>query len=164
MLTVRRSMLFTPTNIDRFVKGVWKHSPDMVVLELEDSVPPSEKAAAREMVQAASQYVARCGIEVAVRINHDSVSEDCNAAIWPQLCAVVLPKVENPSQINSLDPLLTKLEGQRKMPNRSVEIMPMIETALGVQNASLNIAQCFVISSAPRHGEIYLDRLKCIQL
>ena len=129
MPTVRRSMLFTPTNISRFVKGVWKHSPDMVVLDLEDSVAPSEKAAAREMVQDASQYIARCGIEVAVRINNDSVTEDCNAAIWPEICAVVLPKVETPSQINSLDALLTKLEGQRRMPNRSVEIMPMIETA-----------------------------------
>ena len=119
MLTVRRSMLFTPTNITRFVKGVWKHSPDMVVLDLEDSVAASEKVAARGMVQGASQYVASCGIEVAVRINHDSVVEDCNAAIWPQICAVVLPKVETPSQINSLDALLTKLEGQRKMPNRS---------------------------------------------
>lgn len=135
MPTVRRSMLFTPTNISRFVKGVWKHSPDMVVLDLEDSVAPSEKAAAREMVQGASQYIARCGIEVAVRINNDSVTEDCNAAVWPEICAVVLPKVETTSQINSLDALLTKLEGQRRMPNRSVEIMPMIETALGVQNA-----------------------------
>ena len=135
MPTVRRSMLFTPANISRFVQGVWKHSPDMVVLDLEDSVAPSEKAAAREIAQGACQYVARCGIEVAVRINHDMVAEDCNAAIWPEICAVVLPKVETPSQIHYLDELLTKLEGEREMSNRSVEIMPMIETALGVQNA-----------------------------
>ena len=135
MPTVRRSMLFTPANISRFVQGVWKHSPDMVVLDLEDSVAPNEKVSARAMVQGASQYVARCGMEVAVRINHDTVADDCDAVVWPEICAVVLPKAESSDQIGVLDTLLTKLEGERKIPNRSVEIMPMIETALGVQNA-----------------------------
>ncbi len=135
MTDVRRSMLFTPANVRRFVEGVWKHSPDIVVLDLEDSVAPEEKQTAREMVQDAIPLAARGGAEVAVRINADTVVEDCNAAIWPGLCAVVLPKAETQEQIAALDALLTRLETERSMPAGSVEIMPMIETAIGVQNA-----------------------------
>jgi citrate lyase subunit beta/citryl-CoA lyase len=135
MTAVRRSMLFTPANVRRFIEGVWKHSPDMVVLDLEDSVAPDEKQNARDMVQEAIPLAQRGGAEVAVRVNADTVVEDCTAAIWQGLCAVVLPKSESPEQITALDSLLTRLETERSMPAGSVEIMPMIETAVGVQNA-----------------------------
>lgn len=135
MVAVRRSMLFTPANVRRFVEGVWKHSPDMVVLDLEDSVAPDEKQGARGMVQDAIPLAARGGADVAVRVNADTVSEDCDAAIWSGLCAVVLPKAESPEQITTLDTLLTRLETEHGLPPASVEIMPMIESAVGVQNA-----------------------------
>ncbi len=135
MTAVRRSMLFTPANVRRFVEGVWKHSPDMVVLDLEDSVAPDEKQSARAIVQEAIPLAARGGAEVAVRVNSDTVAEDCNAAIWPGLCAVVLPKAESQEQITTLDALLTRLEAERGLSPMSVEIMPMIEAAIGVQNA-----------------------------
>ena len=131
MTVVRRSMLFTPANVRRFVEGVWKHSPDMVVLDLEDSVAPDEKQSAQAMVQDAIPLAARGGAEVAVRVNSDTVAEDCNAAIWSGLCAVVLPKAETQEQITTLDALLTRLEAERGLPSMSVEIMPMIESAIG---------------------------------
>ena len=135
MTVVRRSMLFTPANVRRFVEGVWKHSPDMMVLDLEDSVVPEEKQTARAMVSDAILLAARGGAEVAVRINADTVVEDCTAALRPGLCAVVLPKSESHEQITALDALLACLEAERGIPSGSVEIMPMIETAVGVQNA-----------------------------
>lgn len=143
MTFVRRSMLFTPANVRRFVEGVWKHSPDMVVLDLEDSVAPDQKQSAQAMMQDAIPLAARGGAEVAVRVNSDTVAEDCNAAIWPGLCAVVLPKAETQEQITTLDALLTRLEAERDLPPMSVEIMPMIESAIGVQNA-------YAIASASR--------------
>ena len=135
MTTVRRSMLFTPANVRRYLEGVWRHSPDMVVLDLEDSVAPDEKGAARSMVREAIGLAARGGAEVAVRVNSAAVAEDCNAAIWPGLCAVVLPKAESADQIVALDALLTRLESERGLPPGSVEIMPMVETAVGIENA-----------------------------
>jgi citrate lyase subunit beta/citryl-CoA lyase len=153
MTTVRRSVLFTPANVHRFVAGAWKHRPDMVVLDLEDSVAPEEKQAARALVQEAIQLAGRGGAEVAVRVNSDAVTEDCVAAIWPGLCAVVLPKAEYIEEITALDTLLTRLEFERNLPPGSVEIMPMIETAIGVGNAYAIACACRRVTSFGVLGE-----------
>lgn len=144
MPPVRRSLLFTPANVRRFVEGVWRHSADVVVLDLEDSVAPEEKPAARMAVREAIPLVQRGGAEAALRVNHDAVMEDCEAGVWPGLCAVVLPKAEAPEQVRILDATLSRLEAARGMPDGVVEIMPMVESAVGVRNAHA------IASASPR--------------
>ena len=144
MPPVRRSMLFTPVNMRRFVEGVWRHSADVVVLDLEDSVTPEEKPAARTVVREAIALVQRGGAEAALRVNHGQVEADCIAGVWPGLCAIVLPKAETAEQVQRLDAVLTQLEADRGIVAGAVEIMPMVESARGVQNA-YDIA-----SSSPR--------------
>ena len=135
MPPVRRSLLFTPANVRRFVEGVWRRSADVVALDLEDSVAPEKKAAARAAVREAIGLVQRGGAEAALRVNHDAVEEDCDAGVWPGLCAIVLPKAESAEEVRRLDALLSRLEAARGMADGSVEIMPMVESAVGVQNA-----------------------------
>ncbi|MDE2899757.1 MAG: aldolase/citrate lyase family protein [Chloroflexota bacterium] len=135
MPPVRRSLLFTPANVRRFVEGVWRHGADVVVLDLEDSVAPGEKAAAREGVREAIALVGRGGSEAALRVNADAVAADCEAGVWPGLCAIVLPKAESAEQVRELDTLLSRLEAARSMAGGGVEIMPMIESAAGVRSA-----------------------------
>ncbi len=135
MPPVRRSMLFTPANVARFVEGVWRHSADVVVLDLEDSVAPEEKASARAGVREAIALVQRGGAEAALRVNHDAVEADCDAGVWPGLSAIVLPKAETAEQVIGLDAVLSRLEAARGMAAGGVEIMPMVESAVGVQNA-----------------------------
>lgn len=135
MLPVRRSMLFTPANVRRFVEGAWRHGADMVALDLEDSVAPEEKASARLAVREAIALVQRGGAEAALRVNDDAVEADCEAGVWPGLSAIVLPKAESAEQVQRLDALLTSLEAARGMAAGGVEIMPMVESAAGVENA-----------------------------
>ena len=135
MPPVRRSMLFTPVNVRRFVEGVWRHSADVVVLDLEDSVAPEEKPAARTAVREAIALVQRGGAEAALRVNHDQVEADCIAGVWPGLCAIVLPKAETAGQVERLDAFLSQLEAERGIAPGTIEIMPMVESAVGVQNA-----------------------------
>ena len=135
MPPVRRSMLFTPVNVRRFVEGAWRHSADVVVLDLEDSVAPEEKPAARTAVREAIALVQRGGAEAALRVNHDQVEADCIAGVWPGLCAIVLPKAETAGQVERLDAFLSQLEAERGIASGTVEIMPMVESAVGVQNA-----------------------------
>ena len=135
MPPVRRSLLFTPVNVRRFVEGAWRHSADAVVLDLEDSVAPEEKPAARAMVREAIGLVQRGGSEAALRVNHDAVEADCEAGVWPGLCAIVLPKSDTAEQVRHLDAMLSRLEAARGMPAGGVEIMPMTESAEGVRNA-----------------------------
>ena len=135
MPPVRRTLLFTPVNVRRFVEGAWRHSADVVTLDLEDSVAPEEKPAARAAVREAIALVQRGGAEAALRVNHDAIEADCEAGVWPGLCAIVLPKAETAEQMQALDAVLSRLEASRGMAARAVEIMPMIESAVGVRNA-----------------------------
>jgi hypothetical protein len=47
----RRSSLILPVNQPRFVEKAYTRGADAIVLDLEDSVPPQEKATARKLVQ-----------------------------------------------------------------------------------------------------------------
>ena len=111
MPPVRRTLLFTPVNVRRFVEGAWRHSADVVALDLEDSVAPEEKPAARTAVREAIALVQRGGAEAALRVNHDAIEADCEAGVWPGLCAIVLPKAETAEQVQQLDAALSRLEG-----------------------------------------------------
>ena len=67
----RRSSLILPINVPRFVERAHLRSADAIVLDLEDSVPPAEKASARKLIPEAIRQVARGGGEVAVRVNNE---------------------------------------------------------------------------------------------
>ena len=66
-----RSLLYVPVNVDRYVEKAHLRGADGIILDLEDRVPPSQKDAARKMVQSAAQKVARNGADVLVRINRE---------------------------------------------------------------------------------------------
>lgn len=58
-LPVWRSLLYVPANVPRFIEKAHTRGADAIMLDLEDSVPVSEKAAAREAVTAAAAQVRR---------------------------------------------------------------------------------------------------------
>ena len=66
---VRRSSLIFPINVPRFVEKASTRGADCIIMDLEDSVPHTEKAAARTLVKDYIPIVGRGGGDVAVRIN-----------------------------------------------------------------------------------------------
>src|SRR5688572_12158279 len=80
---VRRSALILPVNVQRFVERAHTRGADAIVLDLEDSVPPREKAAARELVPGSIELAGRGGADVLVRINKafELAVADLDAAI-----------------------------------------------------------------------------------
>ena len=132
---VRRSGLTMPVNNSHFVGRAWTRGCDFIVLDLEDSVPPSQKAHARTLVKGAIQTAAKGSAEVFVRINHDTVREDLQGVVWPGLKRVVYPKTETAEEIQRLDAILTELEHERGISPGSIEIGANVETARGVANA-----------------------------
>lgn len=131
---VRRSGLTMPVNSARFLNAVWMRGCDFVNLDLEDSVPESQKAYARTLMKDAIAIAAKGGAEIFVRINHDYVRADLEAVIWPGLTRVNYPKAETAEEIRKLDVIITELERQRGIRPGTVEIGANIETALGVVN------------------------------
>jgi citrate lyase subunit beta/citryl-CoA lyase len=132
---VRRSGLTMPVNNPRFLNAVWTRGCDFVNLDLEDSVPESQKPFARSLIRSAIPMAAKGGAEVFVRINHDYVEADLEGVIWPGLSRVNYPKAETAEEIRKLDVIITRLERERGIRPGTVEIGANIETARGVANA-----------------------------
>ena len=99
-----RSLLFVPANQDRFIDGAVKRNADAYVLDLEDSVPLSEKAATRDGLRNAVSRLSSSGLEVLVRINRPwrLALRDIEASVSEGVTALALPKVPDPGYVLSL--------------------------------------------------------------
>ncbi|MCA8299585.1 CoA ester lyase [Burkholderia sp. AU30198] len=118
-----RSYLFVPGNRpDRFAKAA-ASGVDVVVIDLEDAVPPAEKKVARA---ALAEWLASNDTPVAVRINDvnsEWFREDIALCRAPSVKTVMLPKTERIDDI-----FLCEFAG------KPTEVLPMIETAQGFRN------------------------------
>jgi citrate lyase subunit beta/citryl-CoA lyase len=130
-----RSFLFAPGNHPRRVEKALTLPTDAVILDLEDAVAVSEKPATREQVVAAFRQP-RTG-RLYVRVNAYA-TEWCYADIVTiavsNLDGIILPKVETADQLRSVDWLLANLERERGLPVGGIDLVPIIETALGMSN------------------------------
>lgn len=130
-LPVWRSLLFVPVNVDRFVKKAHTRGADAIQLDLEDSIPPSEKDSARSKVQEAAKLVSRGGADVVVRINRPwrLAMKDLEAVVSPLVNALALPKVDSADHVRFVDEVVSELELERGMEVGSTKFIVMVETA-----------------------------------
>ena len=129
-LPVWRSSLYVPVIVERFVDKAHERGADAVILDLEDSIPPPEKARARTMVAAAAKKVGRNGADVMVRVNREwrSCIADLEAAVGPDVRGITLPKVADASHVRFVAEVLDELEAQRGMTPGHTGIVGLIET------------------------------------
>lgn len=136
-MLVRRSTLILPVNVPRFVQKAHLRGADAVMLDLEDAVPPPEKAGARRLVREAISRVSRGGAEVFVRVNNDPahLREDLEASVWPGLDGICLPKTESAGEIARVAEQVADLERRRGIAPGRIELTVIVETPRGVLNA-----------------------------
>lgn len=134
---VRRSSLIFPVNIQRFVEKAYLRGADCIVMDLEDSVPDSEKESARTLIKDIIPIVGKGGGDVAVRINRPITQaiKDLEASIWPGLICISLPKVESAAEVLKRVEIITDLERKRGLGLGTTQIAVAVETALGVIKA-----------------------------
>ena len=126
----RRSRLYLPGNEPKYMINAALHGPDAIILDLEDSVAPSAKAAARLIVRNALRQVDFGSAERMVRINQGELGLGDLEFIAEHGCHLVLiPKVEDPEEVRAVDARLSELT------DAPVLLMPIIESAKGVINA-----------------------------
>jgi len=128
-----RSFLFAPGNHARRVEKALTLDADAVILDLEDAVAIAEKAATRELVTAAFARP-RTGL-LYVRINAvdtDFCYGDLVAIVRPGLDGIILPKTESATGLATIDWLLAQLERERGLPAGGIDLIPIIETAHGL--------------------------------
>src|SRR4051794_39074914 len=106
---VRRSSMILPVNVRRFVERAYARGADAIVLDLEDSIPPREKASARECVPEAIGLAGRGGADGMVRLNKpfELAGADLAGAISPGLTRIPFPQVEAAVEGQSIDPPIT---------------------------------------------------------
>jgi len=130
---LRRSRLYLPGNEPKFLPNAGLHGPDGIILDLEDSVHPSAKTAARLVARNALRCVDFGGAERMVRINQLPLGlTDLDAVVPEHLDVVLVPKVESADQVRAVDERLAALTGSD---DRPVWIMPIVESALGIEHA-----------------------------
>jgi len=133
---VHRSFLFAPGGDERKSHKALSSDADAVILDLEDAVAVSRKAAARDAVSALLS--ARAGARAYVRINGFDTEHclpDIQMAAASGACGLVLPKAERPAEVVAVSWLLTGLERANGRAPGSIDLMPLIETARGLAAA-----------------------------
>ena len=117
-LPVWRSLLYVPVNVEKFVDKAHTRGADCIQLDLEDSVPASEKDRARTLVPEAARRVRRGGADVIVRINRplDMAARDLDALVGPDVNGVAVTKAESADHVRQLDALVSDLEARRGLP------------------------------------------------
>lgn len=133
-----RTLLFIPGNNKRFIEKAKLLNADIICFDLEDSVPLEEKQTARDLVSEALDKKEDFGNRnVYVRINsYESriAIQDLDAIVSDEIDGVVIPKVNDQSEINHLTLRLNELERKKAM-SKKMGIMASIESARGLVNS-----------------------------
>ncbi|MBR6708761.1 MAG: CoA ester lyase [Clostridia bacterium] len=146
-------MLFLPGNNPNMLINASCLGADAVIFDLEDAVSPAEKDAARILVRNTMRYMDFAGCEVIVRINSVDTpywQADLDAVLPEKPNLILLPKTGCAEDARMVDAYMAELEGKLGIASETVGLMPLIETALGVENAYQ------IASACPRVRALFL--------
>src|SRR5689334_8287231 len=136
-----RSFLFAPGNHARRVEKALTLEADAVILDLEDAVATAEKLATRT-ANAAALTTPRTGL-LYVRVNAADTEfcyGDLVAVLRPGLDGIILPKVESPATLTTIDWVMQQIERERRVSEGAIDLIPIIETARGLTHLDAILA------------------------
>jgi citrate lyase subunit beta/citryl-CoA lyase len=132
---LRRSRLYVPGSEPKYFVNAALHGPDAIILDLEDSVHPGEKDAARLLVRNALRAVSFLECERMVRINQLPLGlEDLEEIVPESPDLILIPKVEGPNQVIEASQRIEEIKAKHSI-SRTIWLMPILESALGIENA-----------------------------
>lgn len=132
-----RSFLFVPGNQERKLAKAYSTAADAVILDLEDAVPPGEKARARQLVREFLQKTDRI-VPTFARINSVGsglAQDDLREIVPTRIEGIVLSKVDTPDDLREVESYLLQLEAEHDLNHGHVELLPFIESARGIMKA-----------------------------
>jgi len=137
-LEVFRSLLFVPGNREDMLQKSLQLRPDVLVPDMEDSVPLSEKQTARDCVNKFLLSINDGRRKLIPRINSLNtglLEEDLIAVVGNGILGVSVGKIDSPWEISQISKILESLERKVCVPVGSTKLIPWVETARGVANA-----------------------------
>ena len=136
MTQLFRSLIFVPGNNPRFLEKAKKIQADIVCFDLEDSVPDNEKTSARKLIKTALKSRSEYSSSIFVRTNSPlsgKITSDLKEIIQKGIDGIVIPKVNNVTELKKIQKTLSGLEKSKKL--KPIQIIPSIESAEGVVNS-----------------------------
>jgi len=161
---MRRSMLFLPGNTPNMLINGSHLGSDALIFDLEDAVSPAEKDSARILVRNTLKYMDLGGCETIVRINSidtDYWKKDLDAIIPQKPNLIMLPKTNFAQDAKTADEYITEVEQRCGMEVGTVKLMPLIETALGVENSFAIATSCKRVAAIFLGAEDLTADLRC---
>jgi len=137
-LELLRSLVFVPGNRANMLERATGFAADVIMADLEDSVPPDEKGNARDLAAEWVPKLRAMGHRVMVRVNAldtGLIRDDLAAVVGPDLDGVSIGKAETPQDMRDADRLISSLEAAAGMERGHVKIVPWIENARAIVNA-----------------------------
>lgn len=132
-----RSLLYVPGHRIDYINNILNLNADAYTLDIEDSVPPSEKAKARSVIYDVLRYGLLGDRQIYIRLNSFSTGmteEDLEAVVHDRITGVCLTKCNDAKEVKILDNMLYGLERERGISKGKVKIQLLIETAKGMMN------------------------------
>ncbi|MEE8465349.1 MAG: CoA ester lyase [Dehalococcoidia bacterium] len=133
-----RSFIFVPGNRPNMLERARNFTADVIMVDLEDSVPPGEKTTARDLAKEWVPTLRQEGQRVMVRVNSLDTGltrPELEAIVSPDLYGISLGKVESTWNIRDVDRMLSAIEPQAGVEPGSIKIVPWVETASAMVDA-----------------------------
>jgi citrate lyase subunit beta / citryl-CoA lyase len=126
-----RSILFVPANVQKFLGKAKEHGADAILLDLEDSIAPSDKDSARTLLRQAVGIVGGGPADVGVRINRPLglAIRDIEAAVVPGVSFLALPKVENAAHVKLQSEFVGECESRQGIARGTIRFLVNVESA-----------------------------------
>ena len=133
-----RSLCFVPGNRRDMLAKARDFPADVIIADLEDSVPPEEKVNARRIVEEMAPALSGRGQRIMVRINPLDTGlarDEMAAVIGPHLYGISVGKVESTWDIRECHRMLSTLEVSAGLEPGAVKLVPWIENSRAVMRA-----------------------------
>ncbi|MBM3340921.1 MAG: hypothetical protein FJY56_02250 [Betaproteobacteria bacterium] len=132
----RRSWMIVPAHDPAAGALVATHNADIAVLDLEYSVAPKHKEAARDGLGALVKKLADSQVTVFVRIGRGTRWADVRAAVHRGIKGIVFPGADSPEEVTEVCELITSMEKARGVDVGATELALMFESGKGFWNAA----------------------------
>ena len=133
-----RSLIFVPGNRATMLERAREFNADIIMYDLEDSVPPAEKVNARDMARQWVPDLRKAGRRVMVRCNGLDTGltrDELAAVIGPDIYGVSVGKTESPWDIQEINRIIGPYEAAAGLETGAIKLIPWIESAKAVMNA-----------------------------
>lgn len=133
-----RSLMFVPAHNQHLLESSLRREADVLLLDIEDSVPPCDKQTARDNIKEFAKYISETKEKIVfARVNDRESGEllrDLYQLTIPGITGFVYPKSTKGEDVYFVGKLLETIEYEKGLPIGTFKVIPLIETTGAVMN------------------------------